>query len=141
MKKGLLSWLMVWVCLLMVGCQDEAVVTIPQVEKGYESFTATIADIGMSEAKLEGFGYADTRSHLEEGHRVVWDEGDSIGIYSDKQGVGKFIYHDGAFYGDRIEGNEFHAFYPYKADAIDAENPNLIHTRLHYKTFHKEGRR
>jgi len=33
MKKGILSWLMVWVCLLMVGCQDEAVVT-SQVEKG-----------------------------------------------------------------------------------------------------------
>ena len=33
MKKGILSWLMFWVCLLMVGCQDEAVVT-SQVEKG-----------------------------------------------------------------------------------------------------------
>jgi len=76
---------------------------------------------------------------LADGQKVLWDEGDTIGIFSDKQGVGTFTYSNGAFYGERIDGNEFHAFFPYSEDAVDAENPNLIHTRLHYMEKYKEG--
>ena len=57
MKKGILGSLFVWVCLLMAGCQDVADVA-PVLNKGYESFEATIADIG-TEPVLEHF-----RGHL-----------------------------------------------------------------------------
>ena len=132
MKKVLiaLGWLS---CLLLVGCQEEDVV-VP--EKSYESFHATIENIG-TEGFIEQF--ITTRSHLVHEQEVLWDEGDSIGIFSDKQEVGKYLYSNGAFNGERIEGKEFHAFYPFKQDAIDPENPNLIHTRLHYRDKYEEG--
>ena len=134
MKKGLiaLGWL---TCLLLAGCQEEDVVE-PEVEKSYDSFNATIEGI-VTEDYIEQF--ITTRSHLADGQKLFWDEGDSIGIFSDKQGVGKYLYSNGAFNGELIEGKEFHAFYPFKQDAIDPENPNLIHTRLDYKDRTKDG--
>ena len=108
----------------------------PELEKSYDSFSATIETIG-TEDYIEQF--VTTRSHLEKGQQLFLDEGDSIGIFSDDREVRKYLYSNGAFSGEQVEGKNFHAFYPFKQDAIDPENPNLIHTRLHYADRLKEG--
>ena len=118
--------------------EKEENVVPPELEKSYEAFLASIADLS-AEASTESFSVAATRSHLAEGQKVVWNEGDSIGIFSDKQGIGKYLYSNGAFKGARIEGKEFRAFYPFSQNAVDPEKPNLIHARLHYSDRTKDG--
>ena len=143
-------------CLLLAGCRDQYVEpeeqkepeehkdpekpedpVVPEQEKSYEIFTASIADFG-TEASSDYL--VATRARLTDGQQLIWDEVDTLGIFSDKQGIGAYGYSDGAFHGEAIEGNQFHAFYPYRKDAtIDPENPNLLHTRLPYNDRYREG--
>ena len=146
-------------CLLLAGCRNQYVeqeeqkepeehqdpekpeypVVVPEQEKLYEIFTASIPDLD-SDDNRSPFSIPATRAHLVDGQKMLWDELDSLGIFSDKQGIGAYGYSDGAFHGEPIEGNKFHAFYPYRKDALpDSENPNLLHTRLPYNDRYKEG--
>ena len=103
--------------LILTGCYDEE---LEQMAEGriFSSFTASIADIGI------------TRSHLEGGKQVVWDEGDWIGVYSDTEDVKEYRYQESVFSGGSISGNTFYAFYPYRDNAIDPDNRNIIHVNL-----------
>ena len=142
-------------CLLLAGCQDkydepeepeeqeeqeeqEDPVVSPEEEKSYELFHGTIPDLSAEE-NITPFSIPAPRSHLADGRKMLWDEGDSLGIFSDTQDVEKYLYSGGAFHGERVEGKKFHAFYPFKQNAIDPENPNLIHLRLHYSDRTKAG--
>ncbi|MDO4184962.1 MAG: M64 family metallopeptidase [Bacteroidales bacterium] len=103
--------------LILTGCYDEEIEPIAE-GRTFSSFTASIADIGI------------TRSHLEGGKQVVWDEGNRIGVYSDTEGVKEYIYRESVFSGGSISGNTFYAFYPYEEDAVDRDNKNIIHVNL-----------
>ena len=147
-------------CLLLAGCRDKYVepeeqkepeenqdpqepedpVVEPGQEKSYETFHATMAAIDSDE-EIVPFGIPGKRSHLGEGQQLFWDDVDTMSVFSDKQGLGMYLYREGAFHGEPMEGNKFYALYPYRKDtSVDPENPNLIHTRLHYKdTTYKLG--
>ena len=103
--------------LILTGCYDEELEKMAE-ERTFSSFTASIADIGI------------TRSHLEDGKQVVWDEGDWIGVYSDTEDVKEYCYRESVFSGGSITGNTFYAFYPYSEDAVDRDNRNIIHVNL-----------
>lgn len=115
--------------------EKEENVVPPEMERSYEAFLASIADLSAENSS----DFAAPLSHLVDGQKVVWNDGDSIGVFSDKQGVGKYLYSNGAFNGASIEGKEFRAFYPFIQNAVDPEKPDLIHTRLHYSDRIKEG--
>jgi len=104
--------------LFLTGCYDDELTSFSDV-KTFSSFTASVADIGI------------TRSHLENGKQVVWDNGDKIGVYSDTQNVKSFTYRESVFSGGEISGNTFYAFYPYKSDAVDATDRNVVHMSLY----------
>ena len=103
--------------LILIGCYDEELEKMAE-GRSFSSFTASIADIGI------------TRSHLEDGKHVVWDEGDWIGVYSDTEDVKEYCYQESVFSGGTISGNTFYAFYPYSEEAIDTDNRNIIHVNL-----------
>ena len=136
-------------CLLLAGCRDKYVEpeeqeepegqVVPEEVKSYELFLGTIADFSADE-NIEQFNIPATRARLTDGQQLVWDKGEHIGIFSDKQGVRKYQYSDDAFHGEAIEGNHFYAFYPFRTDAtIDPENPYLLHTRIQYNDLYREG--
>ena len=147
-------------CLLLAGCQNKFVEQEeqkepedhqepeepevdpegdPEGEKGYKSFTASMADFDADE-NITPFNMPATRAHLVDGQKLRWDEVDTLGIFSDQQGIGRYAYSDGAFVGEPIEGKKFYAFYPFREDAsVDPENPNLIHTRIRYNDQYQEG--
>lgn len=73
-------------------------------------FQAELGDLVMS------------RSHLEDGRQVIWDEGDQIGVFSDVQETvipfdfKNYTTEGGLFDGEEVEGNVFYACYPYSGE-------------------------
>ena len=78
---------------------------------------------------------ATTRTHLSDSNAMLWDKGNSIGVYSDVQGVEEYTLNqaDGgnaSFTGNSVKGSNFYAFYPYSKDAVDKSNKKLLHLNL-----------
>ena len=72
--------------LLFAGCQDDESVRMVEEMSSFNQITVT-PDI-----------LADTRAHLDNDIHVVWDENDTIGVYSDTDGVVPFVYSSGKSY-------------------------------------------
>lgn len=106
--------------LVLTGCQTEDLEITSDV-KVFSSFTASFSDIGF------------TRTHFENSNRLVWDDWDEIGIYSDTQDVERFTFEDGELVGNPVKGKEFYAFSPYDPslnNVVDKDNRNIIHVNL-----------
>ncbi|WP_106829579.1 M64 family metallopeptidase [Parabacteroides pacaensis] len=101
--KKIYSLIYCLVTLLLASCTNESL-TDSSEGKTIQSLNASMADLTMS------------RSHLENGTSVVWDEGDVLGVFSDTQEQAVPYYYNGdgsTFSGNKIRGNVFYAFYPY----------------------------
>ena len=93
--------------------------TVDTGVKTFDCFTVSVEDSPM------------TKVHMEDGGAVKWDVGDCIGVYSDMQApVPYYRGEDGKFYGEKVSGKTFYAFYPYSERAYDSENPSIIKYNL-----------
>lgn len=70
--------------------------------------------VSFSEATVSLNDAADTRAYLDEQNQVIWETTDAIGIYSDVQGVERFIIKEGSagnaiasFTGNTLSGSKF----------------------------------
>lgn len=108
------------------------------------AFVSCTEDIFDKKDSLTSFnqitvGMADlatTRTHLGDNNAMLWDKGNSIGVYSDTQDVEIYTLNqsDGgnaSFTGNTVKGSKFYAFYPYSQDAVDTSNKNLLHIQLY----------
>lgn len=74
-----------------------------------------------------------TKAHLEEGTKIVWDLSDQIGVFSDtddmvpfsKSGEGNTFKSD-----TPVKGNDFYAFFPYSDATFDPANRKVLHFSL-----------
>lgn len=74
-----------------------------------------------------------TKAHLEEGTKIVWDLSDQIGVFSDtdnavpfsKSGEGNTFKSD-----TPVKGNDFYAFFPYSNETFDPANRKVLHFSL-----------
>lgn len=90
--------------------------TVDTGVKTFDCFTVTVEDSPM------------TKVHMEDGGAVKWDVGDCIGVYSDMQAPVQYRRgEDGKFYGEKVSGTTFYAFYPYSESSYDEENPMMLH--------------
>lgn len=124
--KKIYSLIYCLVTLLLAGCTNEPLVDSSE-GRTIQSLNASIADLATS------------RSHLENGTSVVWDNGDVLGVFSDvqEQAVPYFYNGDGTtFSGDKVSGNVFYAFYPY---AEFAPEGSRIRTTLEKEFWYKEN--
>lgn len=107
--------------LLFAGCQDDESVRMVEEMSSFNQITVT-PDI-----------LADTRAHLDNDIHVVWDENDTIGVYSDTDGVVPFVYSSGNTFtaAKSVKGTQFYAFYPYSYyplnnDTIKVDKDTLV---------------
>lgn len=124
--KKIYSLIYCLVTLLLAGCTNEPLVDLSE-GRTIQSLNASMADLATS------------RSHLENGTSVVWDNGDVLGVFSDvqEQAVPYFYNGDGTtFSGDKVSGNVFYAFYPY---AEFAPEGSRIRTTLEKEFWYKEN--
>lgn len=81
-----------------------------------------------------------TRSYLEDGKSVRWDNSDVIGIFSDLDELKSFSYiGENKFEGDTIRGSSFYAFYPYDAGSIFSKEGRLLCFNLDSVFFYKRN--
>lgn len=124
--KKIYSLIYCLVTLLLAGCTNEPLVDSSE-GRTIQSLNASMADLAMS------------RSHLENGTSVVWDDGDVLGVFSDTQEQAVPYYYNGdgiTFSGDKVSGNVFYAFYPY---ANFAPEGSRIMTTLDKEFWYKEN--
>lgn len=104
--------ILVLAALLLVACVRESVQLEENGLKTFDCFTVSVEDSPM------------TKVHMEDGGAVKWDVGDCIGVYSDIQApVPYYRGEDGKFYGEKVSGTTFYAFYPYIAESYNSQNP------------------
>lgn len=108
--------------LLFIGCQDDE--TLRSMTEEVSSFNQITVTPDM---------LADTRAHLDNDIHVVWDENDTIGVYSDTDGVVPFVYSSGNTFtaAKPVKGTQFYAFYPYSYyplnnDTIKVDKDTLV---------------
>ena len=124
--KKIYSLIYCLVTLLLAGCTNEPLVDSSE-GRTIQSLNASMADLTMS------------RSHLENGTSVVWDDGDVLGVFSDVQGQATPYYYTGdgtTFSGDKVSGKVFYAFYPY---AEFTPEGSRITTTLEDEFWYKEN--
>ena len=67
----------------------------------------------------------ETKAHLEDGSKIIWDLTDMIGIFSDRDNAVPFSKSSSgnSFSSETaVSGHEFFAFYPYSEDVFNPEN-------------------
>lgn len=124
--KKIYSLIYCLVTLLLAGCTNEPLVDSSE-GRTIQSLNASMADLAMS------------RSHLENGTSVVWDDGDVLGVFSDTQEQVVPYYYAGdgtTFSGNKVSGNVFYAFYPY---AEFAPEGSRMRTTLEKEFWYKEN--
>lgn len=103
--------------LIVVACARE-----PLAEPASVIVTLKRVDARVSEIP-------QTRAHLEDGSKIIWDLSDRIGVFSDRDDAVPFSKTDS---GNTFESNEsvrgttFYAFYPYSADTFQPEDRNNL---------------
>ena len=92
-------------------------------EKTFDCFEVTIHPIEDENG---------TKASLGGLNKVRWTIGDEIGIFSDQQGVVKYVLSEenGKFYGEPVTGTCFYAFYPYSDNAYDENDPMKLKMNL-----------
>lgn len=115
------------ICFASCGDSVDSVSHIQESLSTLKSFTQIKALVDYSPT---------TRAYMENGHQISWYEGDEIGVYSDTQGVVQFTRSgslgDNAFQGNKMEGNEFFAYFPYVegVNYVDEADKSIIHCQL-----------
>ena len=90
--------------LLFTGCQkDDETFRTPEEVSSFNQITV-IPD-----------GLADTRANINSAKQVVWEQGDTIAVYSDTDGIVPFVYSSGNTFTatKSVKGTLFFAYYPY----------------------------
>lgn len=99
---------------LLAGCVKEEVLSEETSLKTFDCFTVGMEDSGI------------TKVYMEEGGVVKWNEWDQIQVFSDTQSpVTYYRRTDGKFYGDKISGHTFYAYYDVGFE-YDQENPTVL---------------
>ena len=78
-----------------------------------------------------------TKAHLEERSRIIWDIGDRIGVFSDIENALPFTRKDNntGFESDiLLRGHKFYGYFPYEDSVFDANNPMLLHFKIGHNT-------
>ena len=74
---------------------------------------------------------ADTRSLLVDGHKVVWQDGDAISVFSDEDWAHQYFISSGigketaTFAGEEVSGTSFYALYPNSDFNLDQNNQEV----------------
>ena len=108
--------------LLFTGCQqDNETFSTPEEVSSFNQITV-IPD-----------GLADTRTHINSAKQVVWEQGDTIAVYSDTDGVVPFVYTSGnTFTAEKsVKGTQFYAYYPYSNYPYALDPVNVEGNTLH----------
>lgn len=111
------------ICFVLVGCEDMNYEVNDKVQ-AFSKFSAILEN-----------EVAETRVHLENRNKAVWDYNDNIGVFSDVQDVQVFSLTTengySVFQGNEVKGNEFYAFYPYNENSyLDDSNRNLLYFKV-----------
>lgn len=114
--KKLLSFLPI-ILITLTGCED--------VDYGVNDTRS------FTEFKVSVENDATTRLYLENGNQLKWNNGDGIGVFSDEQDVEHYslssVGETSVFYGNKIQGNKFFAFYPYSEETLDTSDRYILH--------------
>ena len=117
--------------LLAISCTNDLEITKNEGQLSFSSINASMADLPTS------------RTHLENGGRVVWDVNDQVGIFSDTQTepvqfTCTSVDNSKASFSsnDEVSGSNFFAFYPY--EDCEIEGNELTYT-LSNNTQYAEG--
>lgn len=89
--------------LLLAGCTEDDTFRQYEQVSSFSEITVTADDL------------ANTRVYINDNRKAVWEQGDTIGVYSDIEGVVPFVYSSGNTFkaAKAVKGNQFYAFYPY----------------------------
>lgn len=117
--------------LLATSCSNELETNMQEGKLSFTSINASMADLPTS------------RAHLEGGGKVVWDNGDRVGIFSDTQTTPVMfectnINESNASFTseNEVSGSNFFAYYPYENTTI---NGNTITYTLPNYAEYKPG--
>lgn len=112
------------IALCLTGCVEQEKIDpqLPDAEP-----------VGRIEAVMDDV--ADTRVHLSEGNKLVWNGWENIGVFTDRQDMEVYnleSYDDGhaIFTGNQVTGERYYAFYPYYDNVIDREDRYKLHFYL-----------
>ena len=115
-----LYYLLATMSLVLAGCsQEDNTFSVP--ENQAVSFNRAIVTVDKPTTRVDW---------KEVSHSLIWLENDAIGIFSDvsEQPVEFNYVADNTFESTTaVSGEKFYAFYPYSADAVDAENNKILH--------------
>ena len=114
---------------LLVSCQEEDVFRVANEADEVCSFSQITVDLDA---------FIDTRVHVDEAtNKVVWDKNDTIGVYSDMEGVIPFVLESGnSFKSEKaIKGKRFYAFFPYSNwpasnEPVEVGDNNVLHINV-----------
>lgn len=115
--------------LLVSSCTNELENTMQEGKLSFSSINASMGDLPTA------------RIHLEGGGKVVWDQFDRIGIFSDTQPAPEEYMcisideEKATFDGNMVSGNSFLAYFPYIDSSID---DNVMTYTMPDFSFHKE---
>lgn len=111
--------------LLLTCCQED------------ETIRKADEVISFSQITVSHDDFANTRVHFNDAKKVVWNENDTIGVYSDTDGIVPFVYLSGNTFASNqtVKGNQFYAFYPYSnwpfnwiyMRPITVDDSNILH--------------
>lgn len=105
--------------LLLAGCAEDDTFRQYEQVSSFSEITVTADDL------------ANTRVLINDNRKAVWEMGDTIGVYSDLEGVVPFGYSSGNTFKatKAIKGNKFYAFYPYKSNdqSVYVDEANKLH--------------
>ncbi len=123
-------YLLMTLAMVLVSCSENELISSEPSRgeiKTFSQFNVTMEDTPM------------TRTHIENGIHVAWDEGDVIGVYSDIEGVVPFTYAgNNTFTSEKsVSGTEFYAYFPYRdepverfSNRVDEQNKSIVHFYL-----------
>lgn len=117
--------------LLFAGCQGDDNFRMVEEVSSFDQITVTPDFL------------AETRAHIDDNMHVVWDHNDTIGVYSDIEGVVPFVYTSGNTFtaAKSVKGTKFYAYYPYSNypisnDSVITEG-NTLRLYLPYGNYYE----
>ena len=109
-------------CSLVTLVTAIAACTINQIEPSIGSRSVSRVHASVSEMP-------QTKAHLEQGSKIIWDLSDRIGIFSDTDDVVPFSKSSdaGIFTSTTpVKGNTFYAFFPYAASSFNSSDRKML---------------
>ena len=123
---------------MIVAILSFAPVSCVREEMDNSSSVKTIDHITASKEE-----FPKTKTHIENGTSLVWDDGDQVGVYSDMMDTPvSYLRHpdyNGRFFGDPVTGSEFYAFFPFDSFTRDEDSKNILHHSNWIANYYKAG--